>query len=115
MIMEQTNRPDEAWEELCQRCGLCCFEKIEDETGTIFFTSTPCRYLDVVSRQCVIYDRRFAINPDCIKLTEELVRELNWLHDQCAYRRALGLSRRRNGPAGGKPRKKPKEFGGHGK
>jgi uncharacterized cysteine cluster protein YcgN (CxxCxxCC family) len=77
------------WEALCERCGLCCFEKIEDEKGTIFFTRTPCRYLDVVSRECRVYERRFAINPECVKLTPELVRDLNWLHDGCAYRKVL--------------------------
>ncbi len=78
------------WETICEQCGLCCFEKIEGDNGAIFFTATPCRYLDVVSRKCRIYSRRFAINPDCVKLTEELVRTLPWLHDQCGYRKALG-------------------------
>lgn len=83
-----------AWEELCLRCGRCCFEKYEDDDGTIFFTATPCRYLDVVTRQCKVYERRFDINPDCISLTPELVKSLHWLHDGCAYRRSLGLKRR---------------------
>jgi hypothetical protein len=84
------------WETICRHCGRCCFEKIEDDDGAIFFTSTPCRYLDVASRECVIYERRFEINPACMKLTEELVRNLNWLHDGCGYRQALGLVRKRN-------------------
>jgi uncharacterized protein len=83
------------WETICKQCGLCCFEKIEDEYGTIFHTAIPCRYLDVVSRECRIYERRFEINPECIKLTEDLVRELRWLHDKCGYRQALGLTRPR--------------------
>ena len=81
-----------AWEALCEQCGLCCFEKYEDDAGTIFFTRTPCRYLDVVTRRCTIYDRRFDINPECIQLTEELVREIPWLHDECGYRKALGIT-----------------------
>ena len=93
MTVQQTMDKDAAWESLCERCGLCCFEKIEDESGTIFFTQTPCRYLDVVTRQCRIYSRRFAINPACIQLTPELVEKLHWLHDECGYRQALGLSR----------------------
>ena len=80
---------ENAWEALCDRCGLCCFEKIEDEKGTIFFTRTPCRYLDVISRECRIYERRFAINPACVKLTPELVGKLRWLHDECAYRKSM--------------------------
>jgi uncharacterized cysteine cluster protein YcgN (CxxCxxCC family) len=84
MTMESDNG-EEAWESLCNRCGLCCFEKIEDERGNIFFTRTPCRYLDVVTRLCRIYERRFDINPDCVKLSPDLVGSLHWLHDGCAY------------------------------
>ena len=83
------NQDHSAWESLCEQCGLCCFEKIEDESGTIFFTQTPCRYLDVVTRKCKVYKRRFAINPECVKLNPELVREIRWLHDGCGYRKAL--------------------------
>ena len=79
------------WEAICRQCGLCCFEKIEGENGTIFYTSIPCRYLDVVSRECRIYERRFEINPECVKLTEKLVQEITWLHDDCGYRQALGV------------------------
>jgi uncharacterized cysteine cluster protein YcgN (CxxCxxCC family) len=92
-MIRDENKPVE-WESLCERCGTCCFEKIEDESGAIFFTAIPCRYLDVTTRNCRIYDRRFEIYPDCIKLTEALVKELNWLHDNCGYRKALGITRR---------------------
>jgi len=94
--MKNDKEHHHAWENLCKKCGLCCFEKIEDEHGTIFFTSTACRYLDVVTRKCRIYPRRFEIYPDCIKLTEDLVRELPWLHDECGYCEALGMSKKRN-------------------
>ncbi|HOP40781.1 MAG TPA: YcgN family cysteine cluster protein [Geobacteraceae bacterium] len=91
--MEKSPNEIDEWERLCDKCGLCCFEKIEDENGTIFFTSTPCRYLDIVTRECKIYPRRFEIYPECVQLTEKLVRELTWLHDDCGYRKALGLRR----------------------
>ncbi|SNB46103.1 YkgJ family cysteine cluster protein [Geobacter sp. DSM 9736] len=84
--MEDLPQNEQAWEDLCKRCGRCCFEKIEDDTGAIFFTSTPCRYLDVVTRHCRIYDKRFAVNPECVKLTPELAATLLWLHDGCGYR-----------------------------
>ncbi len=90
--MKKDAKKIENWERLCKQCGKCCFEKVEDESGTIFITRIPCRYLDVVTRRCRIYDRRFEIYPDCIQLTEELVRELNWLHDDCGYRSALGIT-----------------------
>lgn len=76
----------DAWESKCNQCGFCCFEKIENDNGTIFYTQTPCRYLDVVSRKCKVYMRRSSINPECVQLTPELVPKLKWLHPECGYR-----------------------------
>jgi uncharacterized cysteine cluster protein YcgN (CxxCxxCC family) len=75
----------EEWEQLCRGCGDCCFEKIEDERGTIFYTMKACRYLDLETRQCRIYENRFTINPECIKLTADLVATLRWLPRECGY------------------------------
>jgi len=92
--MKKSTSGSDNWEDLCEKCGICCFEKIEDDNGTIFFTATPCRYLDVVTRECKIYPRRFEIYPECVQLTETLVQKLSWLHDDCGYRKAFGLKRR---------------------
>ncbi|MBI1920859.1 MAG: hypothetical protein HYS23_07230 [Geobacter sp.] len=83
----ENSRIDQSWEDLCHRCGLCCFEKYETGTGTIFYTQTPCRYLDVVTRECRIYEKRFEINPECVKLTPELAASLPWLHGDCGYKK----------------------------
>lgn len=83
--MEKVAIYSEEWEKLCRGCGLCCFEKYENDNGSIFYTQTPCRYLDVVSRECQIYDKRFEINPECIKLTPYLVSTLRWLPGDCGY------------------------------
>ncbi|MGD0584481.1 MAG: hypothetical protein ABSA86_01720 [Oryzomonas sp.] len=82
---------DNQWDGLCKRCGLCCFEKLEDERGTIFYTQTPCRYLDVTTRLCKVFERRFEINPSCMKLTPELVSTLRWLPGDCGYRQSTVL------------------------
>lgn len=79
---------DTEWDSRCKKCGRCCFEKIEDERGNIFYTLTACRFLDVVSRECKIFERRFEINPSCIKLTPELVQTLRWLPRDCGYHRS---------------------------
>ncbi|HXE95375.1 MAG TPA: YkgJ family cysteine cluster protein [Dongiaceae bacterium] len=78
---------DPDWDSRCLQCGRCCFEKIEDERGTIFYTQTACRFLDVSSRECKIFERRFEINPDCVKLTPDLVKTLRWLPRDCGYRK----------------------------
>lgn len=77
---------DAAWDALCKGCGLCCFEKLEDEHGRITYTQIPCRYLDVVTRRCRIFARRLEINPSCIKLTAAMVPKLHWLPMHCGYR-----------------------------
>lgn len=77
---------DTEWDSRCKQCGRCCFEKIEDERGNIFYTQTACRFLDVISRECKIFERRFEICPSCVKLTPELVSTLRWLPRDCGYR-----------------------------
>jgi uncharacterized cysteine cluster protein YcgN (CxxCxxCC family) len=99
--MKKDTYCDSQWEGLCEQCGMCCFEKLEDDHGTIFFTQTPCRYLDVHTRQCRIYPRRFEINPACVKLTPELVAEIRWLHDDCGYMKAFGRRRSHHRPRKG--------------
>jgi hypothetical protein len=73
------------WDSRCKQCGSCCFEKIEDERGNIFYMQSACRFLDVVTRRCKIFERRFEINPSCIQLTPELVPTLRWLPRDCGY------------------------------
>lgn len=77
------------WEKLCQRCGLCCFEKAIDGKGRIIETQVPCRHLDIHSRECRVYAQRQQIEFDCIKLTPEKISELKWLPVSCAYRQEI--------------------------
>jgi uncharacterized cysteine cluster protein YcgN (CxxCxxCC family) len=75
------------WESLCDGCARCCLEKLEDEdTGRIYFTHVGCRLLDAASCQCRDYPNRSAKVPDCVRLTPDNVRSLNWLPPSCAYR-----------------------------
>jgi hypothetical protein len=39
----------------------------------------------VETRLCKVYLNRHEVEPDCISLTEHLVRTLNWLPEDCAY------------------------------
>jgi len=81
------------WESLCKRCGQCCFEKKRGRDGSLRKTSVPCRHLDIVERTCRIYEKRFEIDRDCIKLTPEKVRILSWLPEDCAYVRFIRKER----------------------
>lgn len=90
-LMEQADQEFQ-WEKLCRRCGLCCFEKGIDGKGRLITTAVPCRHLDVHTRLCRVYAHRQEIESDCIKLTPEIVANLKWLPEDCAYRRKPSAS-----------------------
>jgi uncharacterized cysteine cluster protein YcgN (CxxCxxCC family) len=78
---------DGEWESLCDGCARCCLEKLEDEdTGKIYFTHVSCTLLDAGSCGCKDYPNRSSKVADCVRLTPENVRTLNWLPPSCGYR-----------------------------
>ncbi|MCL2428192.1 MAG: YcgN family cysteine cluster protein [Alphaproteobacteria bacterium] len=77
----------EEWESLCDGCGRCCLHKLrDDDTGRLSFTNVACRLLDLKSCRCGNYGERTRLVPDCVSLTPETVREVDWLPPSCAYR-----------------------------
>ena len=85
LSLEQLNR--EQWESLCDGCAKCCLHKLEDaDSGEIHYTKVRCRYLDEASCRCSDYSRRSVLVPNCIALSPDNTRELDWLPGTCAYR-----------------------------
>jgi uncharacterized protein len=78
----------EEWESLCDGCGRCCLHKLRNEdTDELAFTNVACRLLDLETCRCRDYCNRQRRVPDCVSLTPESVREIDWLPPSCAYRR----------------------------
>lgn len=75
------------WESLCDGCGRCCLNKLEDwDTGEIAWTDVRCTLLDGDSCRCTDYPNRRATVPDCIGLDAKAVRSIGWLPPTCGYR-----------------------------
>ena len=75
------------WESICDGCGLCCLEKLEDpESDEIYVTSITCQFLEIAECNCLIYDFRHELFPDCAELTPQTIHQLHWLPESCSYR-----------------------------
>ena len=78
----------EEWEALCDGCGKCCMNKLEDEdTGEVALTRVACRLFDDTTCRCAQYDIRHQFVPECITLTaRNLQGHLYWMPETCAYK-----------------------------
>ncbi|MGB3245088.1 MAG: YcgN family cysteine cluster protein [Sulfitobacter sp.] len=76
------------WEALCDGCGKCCLNKLEDEdTGEVVLTRVACRLLDDATCLCSHYENRHQFVPDCIVLKPETIKDhMYWLPQTCGYR-----------------------------
>lgn len=82
-----TEMTRDEWEALCDGCGRCCLNKLEDEdTGAFYHTRAACKLLDLETCRCADYANRHERVPDCVALTAENSGSLGWLPPTCAYR-----------------------------
>jgi len=84
--LERMTRPE--WEALCDGCGKCCLNKLEDEdTGEVVLTRVACRLFDDTTCRCAQYEIRHQFVPECITLSPaNLDRNLYWMPETCAYK-----------------------------
>ena len=83
-----TKMNEAEWEALCDGCGKCCLNKLEDdETGEVALTRVACRLLDDATCRCGQYAIRHQFVPECIVLSPKTLAEnMYWLPQTCAYR-----------------------------
>jgi uncharacterized cysteine cluster protein YcgN (CxxCxxCC family) len=79
---------DTEWEALCDGCGRCCLNKLEDpDTGHVALTRIVCRLLDNETCQCSQYVIRQEFVPECIRMTADTIAQhAYWLPNTCAYK-----------------------------
>lgn len=77
----------EEWESLCDGCGRCCTNTLEDEeTGELFATRVACRLFCNKTGGCGDYPNRKAKVSECIQISAENVGEMDFLPPTCGYR-----------------------------
>lgn len=75
------------WESLCDGCGLCCLNKLEDaDTGEVYHNDLACRFMNADTCRCTVYPERTRHVPGCTTLTPDTVGDYHWLPYTCAYR-----------------------------
>lgn len=82
------NMAPREWEALCDGCGKCCLNKLEDaDTGEVALTRVACRLLDGETCRCGQYEIRRQFVPECIHLTPaNIASHAYWMPATCAYR-----------------------------
>jgi len=77
----------EEWEALCDGCGRCCLQKLENrKTGKIYYTWVSCYLFDTHRCRCRDYENRAVLVKECTVLTPSKVKKYRWLPKTCAYR-----------------------------
>ena len=75
------------WEALCDGCGKCCLNKLEDEDAQVDLTRVSCKLLDTDTCFCSKYETRHKYVPECITMTPETIKQhMYWLPQTCGYR-----------------------------
>ena len=79
---------EKEWEALCDGCGKCCLNKLEDEdTAHVELTRVACRLFDDSTCRCAQYDIRHQFVPECIVLKPSNIDDhAYWMPQTCAYR-----------------------------
>ena len=73
------------WEAKCNRCGLCCHEKVIVEKEVLFDLDSYCEYYDPKTHHCTIYLERLDKSNRCKRVTWAKAMFASYLPDECAY------------------------------
>jgi len=75
------------WESLCDGCGRCCLNKLQEEgTDRTYYTDVGCKLLDGQTCRCTDYADRSVKVKDCVTLTTRNINRISWLPPTCGYK-----------------------------
>lgn len=78
------------WDDICDRCGRCCFEREIDEDGDVIIDyASPCEFLNTDTRECTVYENRFRACDRCGRVNIFTALFDPRLPEGCAYARAF--------------------------
>ncbi len=87
-----TEMTREEWESLCDHCGKCCLMKLQDEddeAGSVYYTDIICDLFNMKEGGCTDYWNREIRVPNCLRLTQDNLDQIEWMPPSCAYRRIM--------------------------
>lgn len=81
----------EQWESVCDGCGKCCLQQLEDESSSqLVFTNVVCDLLDTDTCRCTDYQNRSTRVPTCMTMNPENVAACaEFAPPSCSYRLLL--------------------------
>ncbi len=81
----------EQWEQICQKCGKCCFDKVVKNGIAVINYDSPCQFLKFIGRkaQCSVYTDRFNKCEKCLTVPEVIQKK--GLPSSCPYVKSVPL------------------------
>ena len=74
------------WDDLCSRCGLCCYARSVSAAGYVIIDyNAPCEHFDKKTSLCRVFEKRFKKCNHCGKVNLYCALFNPTLPPHCAY------------------------------
>jgi len=80
------------WDDLCNRCGLCCYSRSRTRKGEVVVDyNRPCKFLNKTTRLCNVFKERYKRNGNCRSVNFWCALFHPYLPPTCAYVKTFRL------------------------
>ncbi len=84
-IVEYFKKRKKNWEGICNKCGLCCYNRDIVKGKLEIKNYQPCENINIATNLCLIYKDRFKICKECRKVTMFHVLFSRYMPETCGY------------------------------